>query len=160
MIRVIAAEPLTAAAFAPFGDVADRPTAGSPVLVGPAVNLRATAAARLRWVNACPAAMPLRVATMERHVHSSQSFIPSGETRWLVLVAPHAGEGGAPDMTRARAFVAAADQAVTYRPNVWHHPLTTLDGPANFAVLTYLDGGPADEEFVPVTECAVDMPGC
>ena len=102
------------------------------------------------------AALPLRVVTMERHEHSSQSFVPAGERRWLVLVAPHAEDGGGPDMARARCFLAGADQAITYRPNVWHHPLTVLDGPMAFAVLTFLDDGPGDEEFVPVREHVVD----
>ncbi len=158
MTKAIPVEPLTEAAFRLFGDVARCPTAGGAVVVGPTVGLRPSVPPRLRWVMARPTALPLRVVTMERHEHSSQSFVPASDRRWLVLVAPHADAGG-PDMARARCFLAGPDQAITYRPNVWHHPLTVLDGPMAFAVLTFLDDGPGDEEFVPVSEHVVDDAG-
>jgi ureidoglycolate lyase len=147
-MRAVAPEPLTAEAFAPFGTVAACPRQGA-VIVGPPENLRPAVPPRLRWVTAAPVSLPLPVTTMERHAYSAQSFIPAGGGDWLVLVAPHAAAGG-PDMTRVRAFVAGPEQAVTYRPDTWHHPLRALDLTGRFAVLTFLDDGPDDEEFVPV----------
>lgn len=147
---ILRLRPLAEDAFAPFGSLAPAPAPGTRTEVGPARNLRATAAACLRWTMARPGALPLRVGTMERHRFSSQSFIPLGPARWLVLVAPHAAAAG-PDMARACAFIADGTLAVTYAPDVWHHPLTALDDGAGFAVLTFLDGSADDEEFVPVT---------
>lgn len=147
---ILRPRPLTADAFAPFGSLAPAPAPGTRTEVGPARNLRDTTVACLRWTLARPGALPLRVGTMERHRFSSQSFIPLGPARWLVLTAPHASAGG-PDMAHARAFIADGTLAVTYAPDVWHHPLTALDGGGGFAVFTFLDGSADDEEFVPVT---------
>lgn len=144
--------PLTPEAFAPFGEVLE-----VPAEAGRLYYERALATSR-------PGAWPslsltmkephpggaLRVHQMERHAFSSQSFIPLGPVRWLVIVAPHAAEGG-PDMARAEAFVASHGQGVTYGADVWHHPLTVLDAPGRFAVVMWRDGTATDEEFVSVT---------
>ena len=111
------------------------------------MNLRPDAATRLDWVLPAAHSLPLTTQVMERHRFSSQSFVPCDpDARWLVLVAPHAADGG-PDLVRALAFV-AGDQALTYAPDVWHHPLCALDRPTRFALLTHLDDGPQDDEFV------------
>ena len=48
----------------------------------------------------------------------------------------------------ARAFIANGQQGVTYKPDTWHHGLTTLDQPGRFAVFMWR-AGTKDEEFVP-----------
>ena len=104
------------------------------------------------------ATFPLDVKVLERHEHSSQTFIPLRVSRYLVLATLDA-PGGGPDLSRLRAFVARAGQGVTYAMGTWHHPLTVLDGPAAFAVLMWRDGSPGDEEFVPVTTpLTIDLP--
>jgi len=141
------AEPLTVAAFAPFGTVASTPLPAEGRLVGPSDNLRPEARAELNWVIVAPQVLPFALAVMERHRYSSQSFLPCApDARWLVVVAPHAAAGG-PDMARAHAFVVGGDQAITYSPDTWHHPLTALDRPAPMALLTFRDGGADDDEF-------------
>ena len=62
---------------------------------------------------------------------------------------------GPQDVSRALAFLAAPDQGITYRMNVWHHGLTVLDRPARFAVLMWRNGTASDEEFVPVPRMTV-----
>jgi ureidoglycolate lyase len=91
--------------------------------------------------------LPLTATRMERHEFSSQSFLALDVARWLVIVAPKAGDGR-PDTARACAFLAGPGQGVTYRVDTWHHPLTVLDRPARFAVLIWLDHSKTDEEFV------------
>ncbi len=145
------AKPLTPTAFAPFGQVTILPRHGARDEVGPMLNLRPGVAPRLRWTTPPPAALPLRLERMERHCFSSQSFIPLASVRWLIVVAPHAS-GGGPDMARAEAFLADGEQAITYAPDVWHHPLTALSEEARFAVLTFLDGSAGDEEFAAIGE--------
>ena len=143
-------EPLTAEAFAPFGEVLAAPAAPGRDYIDAALeNRRAHAKPSLSFSTKAPTALPLASTTMERHLHSSQSFVPMEAGRWLVLVAPHGADGG-PDMARARAFLARPDQGVTYGADVWHHPSTVFDRTARFAVFMWKDGSPADDEFVEV----------
>ncbi len=146
---MIAAQPLTAAAFAPFGQVIERPADFGRVYFSETLaNGRPAAKGSLSLTKSRPIETPALTATkMERHAFSSQSFVPLDVSRYLVLVAPHGAEGK-PDHTKLQAFVARGDQGVTYGMNVWHHPLCVLDRPGQFAVFMWLDGGKGDEEFV------------
>jgi ureidoglycolate lyase len=148
-MRTIATEPLTATAFAPFGQVIEQPADFRRVYFSDALaNSRQAAKPSLSLTHARPLATPeLAAVKMERHEFSSQSFVPIDVSRYLVIVAPH-GADGRPDPARLKAFVARGDQGVTYAMNVWHHPSTALDRPARFAVFMWLDGGSGDEEFV------------
>jgi ureidoglycolate lyase len=83
---------------------------------------------------------------MERHEFPSQSFLPLDVSGWIGVVAPSGADGG-PDPSRAVAFLVGPGEGVTYHANTWHHPLTTLDRPARFAVVMWRDGTRTDEEF-------------
>ena len=147
----IVAEPLTAEAFKPFGTVLEGPALAGRVYVNDTLaNARPHAAVSLSVSTVEPTrTLPLEVKVLERHEHSSQTFIPLTASRWLVLATLDAA-GGGPDVPRLRAFVARAGQGVTYAMGTWHHPVTVLDTPASFAVLMWKDGTSADDEFVPV----------
>ena len=148
-------EPLTAEAFAPFGEVLESPAEPGRVYFERRLgNRRDGVPPSISISHRLPAALPLRSTTMERHPTSSQSFIPMAAGPWLVLVAPH-GPDGKPDMTRARAFRARPDQGVTYGIDVWHHPSTVFERPAHFAIVMWRDGSPLDDEFVQVPEFEV-----
>jgi ureidoglycolate lyase len=153
----IVPQPLTREAFAPFGDVIDVPNEAGRTYYEEALgNLRPEAQASLSMTFRLPTfERPLRSTTMERHEFSSQSFVPVDVGRWLIVVAPHAAAGG-PDMEKARAFIANGQQGVTYRPDTWHHGLTTLDRPGRFAVFMWR-AGTKDEEFVPVAPFTVRL---
>lgn len=144
----IVAQPLTADAFAPYGDVlAPPPDFGRVYFEKGLQNGRLTAWPSLSVARVRPLdRLPLEAKVMERHQFSSQSFLPLDVSRWLVIVAPPAIDGG-PDVTRAVAFVAGAGQGVTYHMGTWHHPLTPLDRPASLAVFMWRDGTTTDEEF-------------
>jgi ureidoglycolate lyase len=150
-MRTIVAEPLTAEAFKPFGAVVEGPPAPGRVYVSDTLaNGRAHAPVCLSVATVDPRKeLPLEVKVLERHEHSSQTFIPLSVSRYLVLATLDA-PGGGPDVARLRAFVAHAGQGVTYAMGTWHHPVTVLDAPASFAVLMWRDGTAGDEEFVPV----------
>ena len=152
-------EPLTKEAFAPYGDVIDVPTeAGRRYYEDALGNLRPGAHPSLSVsLKSETPDRPLRADLLERHEFSSQTFMPLDVARYLVVVAPHAAEGG-PDIARVKAFVANGRQGVTYRPNTWHHGLTVLDRPGRFAVFMFRDGGKTDEEFVPVAPFTVHIP--
>ncbi len=146
---MITAGPLTASAFAPFGQVIERPADFGRIYFSDALaNGRAGAKGSLSMSMARSLVMPSLIAVkMERHEFSSQSFVPLDVSRYLVVVAPH-GPAGKPDHTKLKAFLARGDQGVTYGMNVWHQPLCVLDRPGQFAVFMWLDGGKCDEEFV------------
>ena len=152
------AEPLTSAAFLPYGEVIECPRIpGRTYFEDALANLRPKARPSISLTVKAPlTALPLRSTTMERHEFSSQSFIPQEGGRWLAIVAPHAA-GGGPDMARARAFLARPDQGVTYGANVWHHPFTVLDREARFVIVMWRDGTKGDEEFVQVPEFSVEI---
>ena len=146
---MITAVPLTTSAFAPYGRVIERPAGfGRSYFSEALANGRTSASASLSLTKSPPLETPQLLAVkMERHEYSSQSFVPIDVSRYLVIVAPH-GPDGKPDATQLHAFVARGDQGVTYGMNVWHHPLSVLDRPGQFAIFMWLDGGKGDEEFV------------
>jgi ureidoglycolate lyase len=157
-MRIVAA-PLTAEAFAPYGDVLAAPAEFGRVYFDPGLCTRRPAArpslsvGHVRPVSA----LPLEAKVMERHEFSSQSFLPLDVSRWLVIVAPPEA-GGGPDPARAVAFLAGPGQGVTYHAGTWHHPLTILDRPARMAVFMWRDGTSTDEEFRPLaTPFTVDI---
>ena len=113
----IVAEPLTAEAFKPFGAVLEGPPGAGRVYLSDTLgNGRAHAPVSLSVATVEPkATFPMEVKVLERHEHSSQTFIPLRVTRYLVLATLDA-PGGGPDLTRLRAFVARAGQA---SPTPW-----------------------------------------
>jgi ureidoglycolate lyase len=153
MMPIIKLEPVTAEAFAPFGQLLPRSEAGEGrlELIEELQNLRPTAKPRLSLAAVVPKPLPLTAVEMERHVFSSQAFVPYDCQSYLVLVAPH-GANDAPDVSGLRAFRVPGTIGVNYRADTWHHPLTALDWPARFVVLTFVDGTETDEQFVTLPE--------
>ena len=149
MTAPIRLEPVTKEAFAPFGLLLPMPAPGAPrlELSSELANRRETAKPRLSLASTAPRALPLKATQMERHVHSSQTFVPIDCASYLVMVAPH-GADGLPDIEGLRAFRIPGDVGVHYFADTWHHPLTALERPGSFVVLTFIDGGPGDEQFV------------
>ena len=151
-MRDLPVTPLTEAAFAPFGTLVEySATETRRKLVDELQNMRAEARANLDFATVAAQTLPITATVMERHVFSSQSFVPVDVARYLVVVAPDAPAGG-PDMARARVFAASGRQSVTYGAGVWHHPLTPLDRDGLFAIVTFRAGNAADEEFVTLPE--------
>jgi ureidoglycolate lyase len=145
----IVLQDVTAEAFAPYGLLLPRPRLGRPrvELYSELANLREAAKSRLSLTTMAPQALPLTAKEMERHVHSSQTFVPIDCASYLVMVAPH-GADDRPDPAGVKAFRVPGDIGVHYYANTWHHPLTALERAGSFVVLTFIDGGPGDEQFV------------
>lgn len=150
-MRRVAVEPLTADAFAPFGDVLTLRGAADKIinqgLCGRHHDLAAMdfsdGRAGISLFDARPRALPHRLEMMERHPDGSQAFIPMHEHPFLVIVAPD--DDGAPGTPRA--FLTAPGQGVNYHRNVWHGVLTPLHEPGLFAVVDRIGGGANLEEF-------------
>ena len=149
----LVAEPLTQRAFEPFGELLAVSDAPGRVFFNDALaNARSSATVNLSIARVPPTReRPFVGRVLERHEFSSQTFLPLRVSRYLIMVAPGAASGG-PDVSQVRAFVAGPRQGITYRMGTWHHGLTVLDEPAEFAVLMWCDGTSGDEEFVPLAE--------
>lgn len=152
-MRIVRAEPISAQAFEPFGELLEAPaTFGRTYFNRVLGSNRPAAPPSLSLSHLKPlAAIPLDVTLLERHAHSSQSFLPLDVGRYLVVVAPHAA-GGGPDVDRIRAFVVPGHQGISYAIDTWHHGMAALDRPARFAVVMWRDGSAGDEEFVQVAQ--------
>jgi ureidoglycolate lyase len=160
MARTLTLELITEAAFAPFGQLLRLPQSDGPRLdlIEGLQNLRSSALPRLSLATVTPKSLPLTAVEMERHVHSSQAFVPIDCASYLVLVAAH-GADDLPDPTTLRAFRVPGDVGINYAADTWHHPLSALERQARFVVLTFIDGTETDEQFVPLPEPVVlDLP--
>lgn len=156
---VIKAEALTAAAFAPFGEVIE--TAGhTPRLINTGTSERFDDLAPVDVLanggrplisifKATPRPLPFTVTGLERHPWSSQAFYPLDRLPFLVVVAESAR---APWASRIRVFRASGEQGVSYRRNTWHHALLAIGQTCHFLVI---DRGGTGENC---DECAVDPP--
>lgn len=154
MIRI---EPLTRAAFAPFGDVIEAEGAHHyPINQGTTERYHDLASVVAKGEKARvlvslfvgdPRPLPLQVSMLERHPLGSQAFYPLQDEDWLVVVA----EKPAPEALRA--FRASGRQGVNYAPNVWHHPLLVFRPASRFLVVDRGGEGVNLEEvsFAPVT---------
>jgi ureidoglycolate lyase len=147
MSRTVTAHPLTREAFAPFGDVIDKPgyPGRIPINGGRARRLPPMAEAVatgegsgvfISLVEGDPYDLPLRLDLVERHPLGSQAFIPLSPRPFLVIVCPDEdGRPGAP-----QAFLTAPGQGVNYHANTWHGVLTPLGEQQDFVVVDR--GGP------------------
>ncbi|MDQ2089852.1 ureidoglycolate lyase [Marimonas arenosa] len=151
MIRIVA-QSLTAASFAPFGDVLE--AAGEPDRI---INAGLCG----RWHDQAtldfgpdgrvgisvflsePRALPYTLDLLERHPDGSQAFIPMHGQDWLVIAAPdNAGKPGKP-----QAFLASGRQGVNFHRGTWHGVLTPLAEPGLFTVVDRIGDTPNLEEY-------------
>ncbi|MHA6325318.1 ureidoglycolate lyase [Roseivivax sp. CAU 1753] len=150
MSRTLTLAPLTAEAFAPFGDVLD--VSGAPdKLINQGLCGRYHDRANVDIVGgkagislfkATPRALPIVLDMVERHPDGSQAFLPMSLDPFVVVVAPDAnGTPGAP-----QAFLTAPGQGVNYHRGTWHGVLCPLSEPGLFAVVDRIGDGPNLEE--------------
>lgn len=155
MPDTIHAVPLSAARYAPYGEIVQASETGSaPANQGTA--RRSDFLADLR--NLRPGAKPnlcvfrcapflgdrFEVKLLERHPYSTQIFLPlPGAGPALAVVALG---GDAPDLATLAAFIVEGAQGLTYRPGVWHHPIVALGRPSDLACLVWEDGSSGDCE--------------
>ena len=135
-------QPLTPQAFAPYGTVLAAPSgAGRPINGGNAERFDLVddlplgaqgGRPMLALFRAQARRFPHEVTEMERHALGSQTFVPLGERRFVIVVAP-AGE--APTTAgMLEAFVTDGRQGVVLAPGTWHHALLAVDA-GDFVVI-------------------------
>src|SRR4051812_6995981 len=146
-MRQLTPEPLTADAFAPFGDVieaSDRAEV-TPINYGWTTRYNALSDVSVGDGRAIISLFrskplePLVLKIFERHPLGSQAFMPIQGRPYLVAVAPP----GEFDAAKVRVFRAAAHQGVNYAKGTWHHFLLALEAESDFLVVDR-DGGPRE----------------
>ena len=150
MTRRLTPAPLTAEAFAPYGDLLD--ASGAPdKMINRGMCARHNDLARLDFADgragisifdAQARHLPYLVDMVERHPEGSQAFLPLSGTPYLVVVADDAG--GIP--ADPRAFVAAPGQAINLHRGTWHGVLAPIGAPGLFAVVDRIGAGSNLEE--------------
>ncbi|MGM4887423.1 ureidoglycolate lyase [Tardiphaga sp. 20_F10_N6_6] len=149
--HTVAAESLSPAAFAAFGDVAERPIDARRRYLPTSDGRAEDAAIFSFWISSAArlGSLPLPITTLERHPFSAQTFVPLGSSQYLAIVC-HADPDGLPDVATLRCFIAGAHQSVTFARNVWHHPMTVLGAAMEFAVAMGMTGRQDDDVFVDI----------
>ncbi|WP_112312057.1 ureidoglycolate lyase [Pseudogemmobacter bohemicus] len=145
-------EPLTAEAFAPFGEVIE--ATGPFRLINDGLCQRHHDRARLDFgtdttppgragisvFSATPRALPYEFDLIERHPDGSQAFLPLSEHPFLVIVSD--GPDAVP-----RAFLTNGAQGVNLHRGIWHGVLTPLSPPGLFAVVDRIGESRNLEEY-------------
>ncbi len=144
-------EPMTADAFAPFGDLLE--AKGMPdKIINQGLCGRFHDRARMDFsdgragisiFHAEKRDLPLKLDLVERHPDGSQAFVPMSHQPFLVVVAED--QNGIPQ--NIRAFLTEAGQAINIHRGVWHGVLTPLYDPGLFAVIDRIGEGPNLEEY-------------
>jgi ureidoglycolate lyase len=156
-------EPLSAAAFAPFGDVIEASDRAQRMHINEGFSERYHDLARvdlgdgaqgthrddrartlINIFRSKPRQLPLCLSLLERHPLGSQAFMPLSPCTFLVVVAPG---GAVPELAGMRCFLAAAGQGVNYARGTWHHPLLSLHQVCDFLVIDRAGPGANLEEY-------------
>lgn len=152
MAILIRYEPLTAEAFAEFGDVLD--TAGEPDRIinqGRCGRFHDRAKldfgdgrAGISLFRAEARTPPFHLPLVERHPEGSQAFIPMTGHPFVVVTASTMADGRPGAL---HAFLTAPHQGINFHRGTWHGVLTPIHEPGIFAVIDRIGAGENLEEF-------------
>lgn len=140
-MRSLVIQPLTAQAFAPFGQVIEKEGAEHfPINLGKCQRYHDLCAIDLLGDDAKPMISlfqgthypsPIALTLVERHPLGSQAFYPLSARPYLVVVCKD--KNGTPDTPHV--FLARGDQGVNYPAGQWHGVLTPLGADQDFIVI-------------------------
>jgi len=160
MTRVIKAAPLSAEAFAPYGDVIEASEKTKKISINYGNTTRFHDLMKVDVADedgepcvsifrSTPLTLPITIKLMEYHPFGSQAFIPLGHEPYLLVVA-NAGDFNA---NKIKAFIARSDQGVNYHKGTWHHFSLALNHTSDFLVLDRKgEGNNCVEYALPVDE--------
>lgn len=148
-------QPLTAAAFSPFGvviDVGER----TPETINDGHALKyadllpfdchhGQGRVALHYYRSRARTLPLELRGLERHPLGSQAFWPLQNRPYAIVVAP---PGEEPGVASLRAFIAQGTQAIQYHRGTWHHYQIALEADSEFIVLDRQGPGENCDEMV------------
>lgn len=162
MTRRLIAATLTAAAFAPYGDVLE--ISGAPdKVINQGMCGRHHDLAKLDFGNgragislfdAKARQFPYTVDMVERHPEGSQAFVPLDGVPILVIVAED--RGGAP--VNLKAFLSQPGQSINLHRGTWHGVLAPMGQPGRYAVVDRIGDGANLEEYWFETPSIVEAP--
>lgn len=146
--RDVICQPLTATAFARFGDVIA--VSGTPDKIINAgkcgryhdlaqMDFGPDGRAGISLFDAEPRTFPYKLDLLERHPDGSQAFLPMTQNPFLVIVSETAH-------SRPLAFLTAPGQGINLHRGTWHGVLTPLAAPGLFAVIDRIGQTPNLEE--------------
>jgi ureidoglycolate lyase len=141
-MKVLVPQPLTPGAFAPYGSVVQVPAGAEGRAINGGTSQRFDLISDLQLdadggrpmlaiFRAQARRFPHAVDEMERHALGSQTFVPLGERRFVIVVAP---AGAPPSADTLAAFITDGRQGVALAPGTWHHALLAVDA-GDFVVL-------------------------
>ena len=158
-MRTLTPAPLTASAFAAFGDVLE--ASGEHRLINAGLCQRHHDRAGLDFGDAGragisiflaePRALPYSFDLIERHPEGSQAFLPMSEHPFLVIVST------GPEATPL-AFLTNGAQGINLYRGTWHGVLAPLSEPGLFAVVDRIGPTPNLEEYRYATPWTVLAP--
>ncbi|EAQ99154.1 ureidoglycolate lyase [Congregibacter litoralis] len=147
-MKELVLQPLSAEAFAPFGDLIDGDTPCEQYPINEGLTQRHNALARvdcaaqggtpalsLFRAQAVTAGFVLR--SMERHPLGSQAFVNTSGHPYAIVVAPP----GPLDEEAIQGFLGTPHQSISYHRGTWHHYLLALEAPSDFVVVDRLGPG-------------------
>ncbi len=154
---MIKAVPINREAYTPFGSLiaadeslsfkyANMQTAKRFDYLADIANLRTESAKLNLCVFRCNplAQFPLQLKLLEKHQYSTQVFMPmTSNAKFLVIVS--LGEDQ-PDLETLKVFEATNGQGISYKPGIWHYPMTAVGELIDFACLVCEDGSKEDCE--------------
>jgi ureidoglycolate lyase len=135
-------QPLTAEAFAPFGEVIQRQGV-SPEIINYGHTQKFADLARIdtaegggettvHLYRSQAVKLPFLIERMERHPLGSQVFMPLHRQPFPVIVAPPDDD---PRVQAIRGFITNGEQGINYNKGVWHHYQISLSGTCDYLVI-------------------------
>ena len=151
MSRELTAQPLTALAFAPFGDVLELADSSPDKIINQGMcgrhHNRATldftdGQAGLSLFDSKPRQLPYVVELVERHPEGSQAFVPLNGVPMLVIVAEDLGDRPG----QVHAFLSQPGQAINLHRGTWHGVLAPYQAQGQYIVIDRIGDGANLEE--------------
>ena len=132
MIDNLKIEILNADNFSPFGDIINKKSSSKELSINQGTTIRHHNISELKLADqngtpaisifsGSPRKIPIEIKIMEKHPIATQSFLPVQNHDWLVVVSKEKNE--LPDLDTLRCFHVDGNVGITYKANIWHHPL-------------------------------------
>ncbi|WP_439106931.1 ureidoglycolate lyase [Congregibacter sp.] len=147
-MKEINLKPLSAEAFAPFGELIDgqAPCEQYPINEGLTTRHNALASIDCATEGGTPMLSLFRaqcvesgfvLRSMERHPLGSQAFINTSGNPYAIVVA----RPGQLDESAIEGFLATGSQSISYHRGTWHHYLLALKSDSDFVVVDRIGPG-------------------
>ncbi len=118
-----------------FGDIIIKENTCDKISINQETTIRHNAVSKLNLnanngtsaisiFSAIPRKKPIIIKILEKHPLATQTFLPVQNFNWLVVVAEE--KNNLPNLKTLRCFKINSETGITYKTNIWHHPLLVL----------------------------------